>query len=196
MAGLESLCMNIHQISVKFDAQQDRLLVQVNTRDGQLLGLWLTRRLMRGLFPQLEKHERQLATGVDAQEREKLKKFSKEARQELADMQRDQALQKGDFVTPFVADQKPVLSGFLLVTSVTIGRQKDAQGQATVNLKWQQKVAGEPDQGLDFALGKEAYFGFYKVLVQALERADWFALPRRDQSWQQPKDDGSLNILN
>ena len=45
--------MNIHQLSVTFVNEQDRLLVRVNSTDGEELRVWFTRRLMRDLLPLL-----------------------------------------------------------------------------------------------------------------------------------------------
>jgi hypothetical protein len=43
--------MQIHQLSVSYQAEQDRLLLRVSSTNGQEMRLWLTRRLMLGLWP-------------------------------------------------------------------------------------------------------------------------------------------------
>ena len=43
--------MQIHQLSVSYQAEQDRLLLRVSSTSGQEMRLWLTRRLMLGLWP-------------------------------------------------------------------------------------------------------------------------------------------------
>ena len=47
--------MKIHQLSVNYLAEQDRILMRVNTAASEEMRLWLTRRLMLGLWPLLSK---------------------------------------------------------------------------------------------------------------------------------------------
>ena len=47
--------MNIHQLSVIYVDEQDRILVRVNTLQGQELRFWFTRRLTLGLMPLLDR---------------------------------------------------------------------------------------------------------------------------------------------
>ena len=41
--------MQIHQMSASYVAEQDRVLLRINTVEGEEMRLWLTRRLMAGL---------------------------------------------------------------------------------------------------------------------------------------------------
>ena len=45
--------MKLHQLSVVYLAEQDRILVRANTSEAAEMRLWLTRRLMLGLWPLL-----------------------------------------------------------------------------------------------------------------------------------------------
>ncbi|MDP3828570.1 MAG: hypothetical protein Q8Q74_18610, partial [Polaromonas sp.] len=47
--------MNIHQVSVSYVREQDRLMIRINGRDGGELRAWLTRRLALALLPVLDK---------------------------------------------------------------------------------------------------------------------------------------------
>ena len=47
--------MDVHQLSIAFVAEQDRLLARVNTREGQELQFWLTRRIALGLAPLMDR---------------------------------------------------------------------------------------------------------------------------------------------
>ena len=47
--------MQIHQMSVTYLPEQDRILMRINTTEGEEMRLWLTRRLMVGLWPLLTK---------------------------------------------------------------------------------------------------------------------------------------------
>ena len=47
--------MKVHQLSVTYLREQDRLLVRINTSDAEELRLWFTRRLMLELWPMMHK---------------------------------------------------------------------------------------------------------------------------------------------
>ena len=47
--------MRLHQLKVDYDAEQDRLLMQVATSEGVEVRLWLTRRFVKLLWPLLVK---------------------------------------------------------------------------------------------------------------------------------------------
>ena len=49
------MAMNIHQLSVTYLPEEDRILARINTTAGEEMRLWLTRRLMLGLWPLLSK---------------------------------------------------------------------------------------------------------------------------------------------
>ena len=53
--------MQVHQFQVSYVAEQDRLLVRMNSTAGDEQGLWLTRRLMLDLFPHLDKAVHELS---------------------------------------------------------------------------------------------------------------------------------------
>ena len=45
--------MNIHQVSVSYVMEQDRLLIRINGKEGGEMRAWMTRRLALGLLPVL-----------------------------------------------------------------------------------------------------------------------------------------------
>ena len=46
--------MNIHQMQVRYQPGADRVLWQVRTSGGELFAVWLTRRMLRLLWPPLQ----------------------------------------------------------------------------------------------------------------------------------------------
>jgi hypothetical protein len=111
--------MKIHQLSVTYLAEQDRILVRVNTASAEEMRLWLTRRLMLGLWPLLSKlltkHLLKLeaaGTSLDTAD-EDLKKM-------LADFRKEEFLRHADFETPYKEEQAvlPLGEEPLLVTDV------------------------------------------------------------------------------
>src|SRR5512141_1931551 len=111
--------MKIHQLSVTYLAEQDRILVRVNTAASQEMRLWLTRRLLLGLWPLLSKlmtkHLLKLeaaGTSLDTAD-EDLKRM-------LADFRKEEFLRDADFETPYQENQVTLPLGDepLLVTDV------------------------------------------------------------------------------
>src|SRR4030095_142782 len=111
--------MKIHQLSVPYLTQQDRILVRVNTAAAQEMRLWLTRRLMLGLWPLLSKlfttHLLKLEAAGSA-----LETADEDLRKMLADFRKEEFLKHADFDTPYQESQAqlPVGEEPLLVTDV------------------------------------------------------------------------------
>ena len=111
--------MNIHQLSFTYLPEEDRILARINTTAGEEMRLWLTRRLMLGLWPLLSKmmtgHLLRLeAAGTS------LEAASDELKTMLADFRRQEFLQSADFETPYKEEEAvlPLGAEPLLVTDV------------------------------------------------------------------------------
>src|SRR4051812_10274380 len=111
--------MRIRQLSVTYLAEQDRILVRLNTAASEEMRLWLTRRLMLGLWPLLTRlltaHLLKLeAAGTS------LETADEDLRKMLADFRKEQFLQEADFDTPYQENQAvlPLGEDPLLVTDV------------------------------------------------------------------------------
>src|SRR3954465_7108369 len=120
--------MKIHQLSVTYQAEQDRIFVRINTAASEEVRLWLTRRLMLGLWPLLSKlltqHLLKLESAGSSLETadDGLKKM-------LADFRKEEFLQQADFETPFEDQevalplgQEPVLVTDVDATPLASGR--------------------------------------------------------------------------
>ena len=111
--------MNIHQLSVTYMPEQDRILARINTTAGEEMRLWLTRRLMLGLWPLLSKvmtgHLLRLEPAGSS-----LDTASDELKTMLANFRKQEFLQSADFETPYKAEQAvlPLGEEPLLVTDV------------------------------------------------------------------------------
>ena len=98
--------MNIHQVSVSYVQEQDRLLIRINGKEGGELRGWLTRRLALALLPVLNKTvTKQMnkivgpvapVAGLNEQRGQLLTAFQKEA-----------SLRSGDFKTSYRDQQGP-----------------------------------------------------------------------------------------
>ena len=92
--------MNIHQLSVTYLPEQDRILARVNTTAGEELRLWLTRRLMVGLWPLLSKAMTERLLRLEAAG-SSLDAADDQLKQMLTDFRKQEFLQHADFATPY-----------------------------------------------------------------------------------------------
>ncbi len=85
--------MNIHQIGIDYQSEQDRLMVKLNTDQGGVVRLLVTRRFLKLFWSHLvalmEKHVIDEAA------------LSAEAKRAMREMRQEQVLSAADFRTPF-----------------------------------------------------------------------------------------------
>jgi hypothetical protein len=170
--------MQIHQLSVTYLAEQDRILARIKSSSAEEVRVWLTRRLMLGLWPLLTK----LLTGhllkleaagrsLDAAD-ESLKKM-------LADFRKEEFLRQADFDTPFDerSARMPLGAEPLLVTDVDAAPLDDGRLRLTFNERLPQ--VDEP-RSFQVELQPDLMQGLMHLLEQSLARAQWsepFAAP-------------------
>lgn len=170
--------MNIHQVSVSYVQEQDRLMIRINGRDGGELRAWLTRRLALALLPVLDKTAadqtskvatpQQAATSLDEQRGQLLTTFRKEA-----------TLRSGDFETPYrnqpgpPADV-PVGPEPLLLTEVKV----TLMGNGQLRLQLFEKLPGQPSVR-DFQVMMEPQLsnGLLHLLHQSVKLSQWLKVP-------------------
>ena len=143
LAGcLESNAMKIHQLSVVYQAEQDRIFVRINTAAAEEVRLWITRRLMVGLWPlltklltqhllKLESAGSSLAAADDA-----LKKM-------LADFRKEEFLQEADFETPYDDNQAALPLGQDPVLVTDVDASPLANGR--LRLSFNERLPGEKE---------------------------------------------------
>jgi hypothetical protein len=165
--------MNIHQVSVIYHQEQDRLLARISSHESEELRLWLTRRLVLALMPALTKTAAdQLArqTGnidaaapQDVQRQRMVENFNKEA---LA--------HGGDFKTPYQARDAALPMGKepLLVTEVKMALLKSGK----VQLDFIEKQP-EPGRNVRIAISAQLTQGLLQLLNKGLKKSQWLKLP-------------------
>jgi hypothetical protein len=167
--------MNIHQLSVNYLQEQDRILARINTTDGAELRLWFTRRLTLGLMPLLQKI---VTEQVAKQEALKSPYISPSAAADaqtkalLAEFKKEASLQKSDFQTPFKDQpaQLPLGAKPLLVTEVNITPLANGQLQ----LAFCEKLPDTPHpRSFQIALEANLIHGFVHLLEKALSTSMW-----------------------
>lgn len=159
--------MQIHQFQVSYLAEQDRILVRMNSTNGQEQRLWLTRRMLLGLYPHLEQTSAQLTladaspVGHDGAAGDAVQAF-----------QRQETLDRTDFDTPFQSPQ-PLFTDAdqpLLVTAAHI-QQQDA---SMLSVRFEETLPGMPEsRQLEINLGSDTLVALLHVISLALQNSDW-----------------------
>ena len=168
--------MNIHQLNVSYVNEQDRLLLRINTRVGQELSLWFTRRLTLSLLPalkalaadQMKRHTAQAspATSLHAQRQHALESFQKEA-----------AAYSADYSTPYkeqTGPGAPARHGAqpLLVSEVKLSLR--ATGRLQLQLF--EKLHGQT-RHVQLMMEPPLAQGLLQLLQQVLKKSQWLELP-------------------
>ncbi len=147
----------IRQINITFLAEEDRLLLRLNTTDKDEFRIWLTRRVVRQFALGLSGAERRLlglenqpAPGTRA-----IQEFQREARTAGVDFNERFTEGAGNF--PFGAE--PVLA---------TGFEVRPQGESVII-----SIAGGNKGSLSFVLGVRDIHGILAMLQKAVAQSDW-----------------------
>lgn len=169
--------MNIHQLSVRYLPEQDRILLSVNTTDGQELDLWLTRRMCLALWPQLNRMTiDHFAVPADAKSDGfvDLTALDVNTRKVLADFRRQELLQSADFKTPYRANSGPRPLGHAPLLATEITMTPSTGQQVAIDFKEQLDPAGS-SRSVQLALQAQLVFSLVQMLAQALEHTQWLS---------------------
>lgn len=170
--------MNIHQVSVSYLQEQDRLMIRINGKDGGELRALLTRRLALALLPVLNKtasNEIQkiaaptgTPTSLEDQRGQLLTAFQKEA-----------SLRSGDFETPY-QDQAgqpadlPLGPEPLLLTEVKV----TPLGNGQLRLQLFEKLQGqEAVRNFQVTMDPPLSNGLLQLLHQSIQLSRWLEVP-------------------
>ncbi len=166
--------MNIHQLSVTYLPEADRILARINTTAGEEMRLWLTRRLMVELWPLLSKvmtgHLLRLeAAGTS------LESASDELRTMLADFRKQEFLQNADFETPYKEDEAKLPLGAepLLVTDVDAAPLPNGRLRLSFNETLTGKAATAEPRRFQMEMEPRLMQGLLHLLEQALVQSKW-----------------------
>jgi hypothetical protein len=174
--------MNIHQLSVNYLQEQDRILVRINTTQDAELRLWFTRRLTLGLMPLLTKVVAQHVATQDALKSPGISPTATAdpATQKLLSEFKQQALlQKSDFVTPFKdqAGLLPLGTEPLLVTEVNMTPLPSGQLRLVFNEKLPDATNAAKPRNFSLSLEPNLTHGFMHLLNKAIGVSLWQAAP-------------------
>jgi len=174
--------MNIHQVSVSYVQEQDRLLIRINGKEGGELRAWLTRRLALALMPILsqttaDQIRKVAATTVAAVAPPD--NLDAQRGQLVAAFQAEAALRTGDFETPYESRQgppgDPVLDAEpLLLTEVKV----TLLGTGQLKLQLFEKLPGlDTIRNFQVMMDPQLSNGLLHLLHQSLNSSQWLHLP-------------------
>lgn len=167
--------MDIRQFSVLYVTDQDRILVRVNTSEGDEVQMWLTRLMTLRLWPLINRividH---FAIPADAQTDGfvDLAAMGRSSREMLANMRRQEVVEKADFSTPYRADtsNRPLGETPLLVTEVNLTPKPDGQLQ----MHFKERLKEPPsNRGFQLDMPADMVFGVIQLLSMALDQSHW-----------------------
>lgn len=164
--------MQIHQMSVTYLPEQDRILMRINTTEGEETRMWLTRRLMVGLWPLLSKilteHLLKLESAGAS-----LAGANPELKKMLAEFRKEEFLQHADFDTPYKEGQPQLPLGEepLLVTDVDATPL--ASGPLRLNFNERPPTGETQPRSFQMEMEPKLMQGLMHLLEQALLQAQW-----------------------
>jgi len=150
----------LHQMSMSFSAEDDRILFRLSTTDHVECRLWFTRRFTRVLWKALRQGF-EAAPEVSAHADPKVKDA-------MLAMQHHDALQTGDFSKKFdeSGENKPVDEQPLLIIGGNCTPNKNGKG---ARLKFQSREGKE----IAVTLNEELLHAFCHLLVQTSAKGEW-----------------------
>ena len=172
--------MNIHQMSVSYVIEQDRLLIRINGKEtGGEVRAWLTRRLTLGLLPVLShsttEQVKKAATPVETPAPVNLEE---KRGQMLSEFEAEAALRTGDFKTPYEAREgtpDPLLGTQpLLLTEIKVTQMKNGQ----LKLELIEKLPDVTEvRNVQLMMDPQLSNGMLQLLHQGLTASQWLQLP-------------------
>lgn len=170
--------MNIHQVSVSYVQEHDRLMIRINGKDGGELRAWLTRRLALALMPLLGKMAadqiQKIASPTDA-----AASLEDKRGQLLTAFQKEASLRNGDFETPYrepaqPADDLPLEPEPLLLTEIKVTMMSNDQ----LRLQLFEKLPGrEAVRNFQVMMDAQLSNGLLQLLHQGLKSSQWLEAP-------------------
>lgn len=151
--------MAIHQIQVRYDKLEDRILLRLSTTDECEFRFWLTRRFVKRLWGLVVKMlEQDVAVRQYADE---------DKRHAMLDFQQAGYSEQGDFSKDF--ESRPY--------KMPLGEQPVLLAKGTGKVQedgaYVLRLHPERGQGIDLTLDTKLLHLFSRLLTEAVARADW-----------------------
>ena len=149
----------IHQMTIEYKPEDDRLLFKVATRDHTEYRVWLTRRLIRGLWgPVIRTFEAQFGVGEATTE---------PVKQAVMSIKHQEAVQSGDFSQQHDPKAKPESGDSAPMLAVAAACVPLADGLVALKLKTNR------GHDISFNINEEMLHAFCHLVRSGVERAQW-----------------------
>jgi hypothetical protein len=163
--------MKIHQLSVSYQAEQDRILVRINTTAAEEMRIWLTRRLLLGLWPLLSKLLTKHLLKLEAAG-SSLDTADDDLKRMLTEFRKEEFLREADFDTPYKENQSvlPLGEEPLLVTDVDASPLPNGRLRLSFN---ERRPESAKPRSFQMEMEPKLMQGLMHLLEQALARSQW-----------------------
>lgn len=151
--------MAIHQIQIRYDENEDRLLLRFSTTDSSEYRFWLTRRFTKrlwGLLVQMLEWDRAVTQQIDPQ-----------TRRTVLDLQHEGYSQHANYTQNFQENAQNAPLGHAPVLLATAKGAKRDDGGQTLSLYPQQ------GPGVDITLEAKLLHIFTRLLREQVAKTDW-----------------------
>jgi hypothetical protein len=154
--------MQIHQLQITFDPAEDRLRLRLTTTAGEEFRLYMTRRFVRLLWPELTKTAEVTAV---------VKSPTPVARREVVAFEREKALAESDFKTPFQEPSAETPRRFPLGETPFLA----TRAQVRVDRPGAYRLTLDPQagRGIELGLDDRLMHSFCRLIESAVRGADW-----------------------
>ena len=153
------MTQSLHQITMTFNPEEDRMLLRVSTTAGSEYQLWLTRRFVRVLWGAL----------ISTMERhpELKKTLQPEIREAMIGMRHQEAVATSNFKKPHEQSKRNLTSntGPLMVTSGSVTPLKNGTTKLTFKTL--------DGQGINFTLDENLLHAVCHLIITSSQKADW-----------------------
>ena len=166
--------MRIHQLSFSHDREQDRILVRINSTEGDEFRLWLTRRLAIQLLPLLDKVLAEQLAKSGAPGVSHLIGADEDTKRMMTEFQSTDAIKDADFSTPYdsAARNLPLGADPLLVTEVSF-KPLRPELLEVLFVEGIKRAPGQEPRQLRLNLDMKLSHSFGHMLRGCLAKAQW-----------------------
>ncbi len=153
--------MQIHQLNMKFSAQEDRILFRLSTHAKEELRFYLTRRFVKLMLPLVQEQLENLAITDTGSASVTTKKA-------MFDFHHESALDESNLAKKYIADEQYTLPlGDSPVLLISFGLQAESVDNIVMNF------ATVDSKGIKFTLNAKLLHSFYHLLLQTIKTAQW-----------------------
>ncbi|MDD5029447.1 MAG: hypothetical protein PHH58_08115 [Rhodoferax sp.] len=176
--------MKIHQLSINYHPEQDRVLVQISTQAQEMLRVWFTRRMLLQFLPQLTQQVSQAEVS-----KAQLGSADDSTKQMLMAFKKQASLAQGDFKTPFQAQAKSFPLGPEPLLATTLQMVPMADGNLQIG--FHEKLGATP-RNFQINLDTALLHNMIHLLEAALQTSGWSLAPAPTNA---PTPDQAADLL-